>query len=464
MSRLLIFVLLFTTCKAFPQSFGSITRISLNALGLNSELDVLNSDEGGFVLLLNQERILKVDRDSVYQIASSENKLSEKALYSGDHIYTFENKKLVKFRIYNGKLIRVKSRNVKNRHRLRHLVLYGVFKEKKDLFYVFQYNNFKTSYGHDVIYIYKTNENLRLIKHMEINVGPEILLSPFNFQNIAFESGKISIALPFTHQIVNVNADLEIVDTCILDTGHYYKNKHLLDSFFKRKSPTSYLYRPSDFMDQWMKTFDSVCTINKWISLHNSSAFLVSSFMKYRNLYLLKVIDTKIQKRLYADTFEFGSEKNGHLAYSTRVYFNKNKIGAIPRIKYLSDSTFSWDIDFVKYWAGKSFEKSWFDTLNIQNEYGHKINMNEFSNFIFADFLYCVGCNPGSEITLPTSKTIMFLASEKSEPQAKMRFRAAKMKEIHPQLTNIFFLDSQQFNWLTSKYFEMNTYYPLDEY
>lgn len=57
----------------------------------------------------------------------------------------------------------------------------------------------------------------------------------------------------------------------------------------------------------------------------------------------------------------------------------------------------------------------------------------------------------------------MILASEKSEPQAKMRYRAAKMKEIHPQLTQIFFLDSQQFNWLTMNYFEMNTYYPLEE-
>jgi hypothetical protein len=463
MSRLLLLILLFSTYIAFPQSFGSISRICLDHLGLNSELDVLNSDEGGFILLLNQDRILKVEGDSVYQIASIENKLSEKALFSGNHIYSFEKKKLVKFRISNGKLIRVKSRSIKIGHKKRHLVLYGVFKEKKDLFYVFQYNNFKTSDGHDVIYIYKTTDKLRLIKHEEINIGPEILLSPFNFQNIGFESGIISIALPFTHQIININTDLEIVDTCIIDTGYYQKNKHLLDSFFNRGSPTSYLYRPSDFMDQWLKSFDSVCTLNKWISLHNSSTYLVSSFLKYRNLYTLKVIDTKTKRKLSVDTFEFGSERNGHLAYSTRVYFNKNKIGAIPRIKYLSDSTFTWDIDFVKYWAGKSFEKSWFDTFNILNEFGHKINMNEFSNFIFADFLYCYGCNPGNEITLPTRETIMILASEKSEPQAKMRYRASKMKEIHPQLTHIFFLDSKQFNWLTTKHFELNTYYPLVE-
>lgn len=406
--------------------------------------------------------------DSIYLMSLDSEKLKYQSIKTKVEPLDFNSNSAITYQdyfiyFYSGQLLfyditkerTIKSLSLSKKYRQ---VPWYVFQDELYIYVISYYNNNdRNNLGHDFLYLHKISKRKKKrILSKELNIGPEIVLSPLNHQLVAFNQNKFYICSSVTSQIITLDKNFLPLDTTYIDTSLAAENFQVFDSLFPQNNISFYLFNPRDLIYHYTNSaMNEISSVTKLFAL-NDSILQVTIRLQHRELYKSVLYNINSKSVLMESTIPFRNNKFSTFCWTRFIYPNNNQQFGIFNLDYASDTSAIYQGKIYSFNYNAPIKTNSLDDIKFYKSKDSKSKLTSFSGVILADDYFCKGCysDYGSGDGVLVIKSYDFLNEARLNIDKKFLMRSWHITG------DIWFVDSVTYQKLLEK-FNPNILYPL---
>lgn len=308
-------------------------------------------------------------------------------------LYILKDDRTYLFKTKGRRLLPVLGRAIPNKYRKRYITVNQSFYDSEFIYHIAFYNNFNASNGHDHMYVFKC-KNTKVFQVEDYDLGKEVLLGPWGFQNATLYEDKIVVASAIKNELYLISTDdLKVQDTILIDPLIKEENITSLDQAFPDKTVSYFMHKPKDAIDQALKFGVLDRPLIRKLVMLNDSLLIITRGVKDGVEHEVIIFNMKSRQQSSSKTYGFkGNGVWSHLAYSDRIYVNAlGQLKMVSEIDITDTSTcFLYSVYAYTMEPELDLDLHFQDSLRYHDQ--RIVELNKFKAVILADESFCSGC------------------------------------------------------------------------